>query len=230
VHWGLSHLYGEKADYETLTGWQDEVLSKKLREAAEKGVARYLADADPVLRRLLTLERDRLQGLLAEFIEKELERPPFAVAVVEGRYELRIDRLQLQVQIDRVDALPDGGVVIIDYKTGQQKIIESRNGEIADLQLAVYAYAIPGLIRGLVIANLDARQVTYIGAGDDESWSILADKQNNWSDKLAAWMNEVQLHAGQISKGDARVNLQLPTKDARPLAVLSRIAELKRAD
>lgn len=229
VHRALQQLYSDKPSQAEISGWEKAALAEKLSQAATEGIRRHIANADLVLRRLLFFERDRLEALLAQFVTAERQRPPFTVAGIEEEVELNLDGLVISVRVDRIDRM-NGGVLILDYKSGAPKAVENRNGEIAHLQLAVYACALEGEVLGLVLANLDSRQVVYKGAGIKDVWSAWKDDEDSWRNKLDAWKREVRLHAANLKNGDARVNVQLPSKDARPLAVVSRIAELKRAE
>ena len=229
VHKALQQLYGDKPAQAEVLSWKHSALEVRLEKAAAEGIRRYIANADPVLRRLLYFERDRLAALLGQFISEELKRPPFVVGEIEEEHDVDLNGIVVSVRIDRVDHV-NGSVLILDYKSGAPKSVENRGGEIAHLQLAVYACALTGEIAGLVLANLDSRQVVYKGAGLKESWSVFKDNDESWRNKLEAWKQEVRLHAANLKKGDARVNVQQSSKDARPLAVVSRIAELKRAE
>ena len=227
VHRALQRLYDDKPCRETVAGWGPTELAERLGEAAAEGIRSYLANADPVLRRLLYFEKDRLEALLEQFIQEELRRPPFVVAGIEEEHSFDLNGLPVTVRIDRIDSLGDR-ILILDYKSGVARAVESRNGEIAHLQLAVYACAVKGEIAGLALANLDSRQVVYKGAGLRDLWSVLKDNDESWKEKLERWRQEVRLHAANLKNGDARINVQLPSKDARPLAVVSRVEERKR--
>src|SRR5207302_1842321 len=55
---------------------------------------------------------------------------------LEKSFNLRIDGIKFYGRIDRIDTLPDGGIEIIDYKTGNAK--EQKDVD-KDAQVAFYA-------------------------------------------------------------------------------------------
>jgi len=67
------------------------------------------------------MEKNRLARLVEEWIHLELERSPFQVNLVEEDIVLDLAGLSLKLQVDRMDQIPDGGRVIIDYKTSNSK-------------------------------------------------------------------------------------------------------------
>ena len=79
----------------------------------------------------IDMERQRLHTLLGLWLELEMERAPFEVKLSEKRFDdVRVGPLRLQVIVDRVDLVDDGGgeqgeaatepaEMIVDYKTGR---------------------------------------------------------------------------------------------------------------
>ena len=180
--------------------------------------------ADPVLQRLIGLEGRRLRRMLDEFITAETERSAFTVAGVERNVEYRRDGMTLGFRIDRIDRLPDGRILVIDYKTGMPKSFLTKGGELTDLQLVAYADALSEPVGGLLFINVDSRGIVYRGVGD--GWQALDDQ--DWEGRLDAWRSEVHIVAAELVAGDARIRLYQNTADARPLAILSRFEELRR--
>ena len=96
--------------------------------ALEQTIATHVDAAiralDPLRRRslphaVLAQEAPRIAALLQAWLGGvERARPPFTVASVEERMALTLAGLLLTLRVDRIDALADGGVAIIDYKTG----------------------------------------------------------------------------------------------------------------
>lgn len=66
----------------------------------------------------ITLQKERLLQLLLKWLNFELERGPFTVQGNEERVRIQVGPLTLKLRMDRVDELPDGGFVLVDYKTG----------------------------------------------------------------------------------------------------------------
>ncbi|MEP7184165.1 MAG: PD-(D/E)XK nuclease family protein, partial [Betaproteobacteria bacterium] len=65
-------------------------------------------------------EAQRLAATIGAWLEHgERGRPPFTVRETELRSPLVLGGLELTLQIDRVDTLPEGGVAIVDYKSGR---------------------------------------------------------------------------------------------------------------
>jgi DNA helicase-2/ATP-dependent DNA helicase PcrA len=80
------------------------------------------------------------QGIaqLQDFLVAARSVPPSQVLHTEEGFEIKIGETTVAGRIDRMDRTPDGGVMIVDYKTGK-----ARDQEDADesLQLSVYALA-----------------------------------------------------------------------------------------
>ena len=179
-----------------------------------------------VLRRILELERNRLYKLLEKFIEAELKRTAFSVDRVEYELDYQQFGVRLNLRIDRIDRLPDESMLIADYKTGQPKNLLKRDGEPRELQLVVYACALDERIGGLVLMNIDSRTILYKGTGASGEWD--AKGAGIWPQRLAAWKAGVDAAMQQIAEGDARINLDLPSDQTRPLNILSRFEERRR--
>ncbi|MGE5589858.1 MAG: RecB family exonuclease [Bacillota bacterium] len=74
-------------------------------------------------------------ALLQRFYESNRQEPPRA-EMVEKSLEYQSEDAQLFGRLDRVDRLPDGGVEIIDYKTGRYRLDEEAVGR--DWQMNLY--------------------------------------------------------------------------------------------
>ena len=227
VHSALHKLLADGPSQGEIRQWSGSETGKRIDAAVESALNKYRWHADPVLRRILGLERDRLCALCAYFIDAELGRESFHVDRVEHEVEYQQFGVRLKLRIDRIDRLSDGSLLIADYKTGQARNLLKLNGEPHDLQLPVYASAIEEQVGGVVLINIDSRTILYKGTGASGEWDTKGAEL--WPERLDAWKEKVAGAMQQIARGDARINLSLPIEETRPLNILSRFEERARA-
>lgn len=221
MHDALHALYRGLPAQEELAGWEAAERHRRVASAAGQAFVRHERFADPTLGALLQLERARVANLLQRIISLDLLRAPFEIREVEVAVQTDISGLPLKLRIDRIDRLPDGEVVILDYKTGARKRFLNNQGEPADMQLVVYAAAIDDAVAGLALVNIDTRSVAIDGAGRDFTPDL------DWHALLPRWQDEVAAAADDIRHGDVRINTLQNRQAARPLSLLTRIAELR---
>jgi hypothetical protein len=177
-----------------------------------------------MLRALLRLERERAARLLKQVVAQDADRTPFRVVAVEQALEAVIGGVRLRLRIDRLDRLEAGGLVILDYKTGARRRLLGRDGEPKDHQLVVYACAVDETVAGLGLVNVDSRVVDIDAVGPAFS------APDGFTDNLARWKERVVAAGRSLARGDVRVDGRPSAQAARPLALLSRIEELRRDD
>lgn len=228
IHKALNTLFAGNPSQAEIKAWDTTSFDQRLGSAIDTALGDHLRHADTTHTRLLGLERTRLFRLLRSFVAKEISRPEFAVAHVEKSINFEAFGISLGLRIDRIDRLADGSLLVIDYKTGMPKNLLNRDGDPLDLQLVVYADALNENIGGLALVNIDSRSISYKGTGGSVEWD--AARRDEWPERLQAWREDVHLALRDISVGDVRINMSLTADMARPLGILSRVEELKRAD
>ncbi len=185
----------------------------------------------------LQQEQQRLCLRLREWLEQETVRRPFLVEQVEQRLDqTSIGGLRLRLRADRIDLLPDGGRLIIDYKTGQVSASQW-NGERPDEpQLPLYA-TFGGVVdvRGILFAQIRAGDTTFIGRVEDavanlnprltKSSPLVKDPYT--PELRDAWRTALETLAAQFLAGDAAVDPKQREKTCRHCEFpgLCRVAE-----
>lgn len=229
IHNALHNLLAGKPTQSEIIAWTAENLEQRIGSAIDAALSEHGLNADKVMRRIIAIERTRLRQLLYDFVEAEAARPEFAVIDVEKSIDYASFGIRLGLRIDRIDKMANGRLLLIDYKTGLPKSLLGQSGEPTDLQLIVYADALNAEIGGLALINVDSRVITYKGAGGEGGpWKATDDDE--WDATLAAWQSQVHVALQEISAGDVRINLLQSVSEARPLNILSRKEEQKRAD
>lgn len=217
LHEALHAFFSELPDQATIRAWSDEEVQHRAVAAIGPALSKYQRQANPFLRTLIELEHARGVHLLGDLRKAELLREPYDIAALEQPLEFRSCGIQLRLRIDRIDQLADGRLLIIDYKTGTEKSLVDRKGDLYDLQLMVYALAHGGEIGGLALMNVDSRKISL------RSSLSIAD----WPDVYAGWQRATETALNGIASGDARVNIDLSTDQGRRLNILSRYEELR---
>ena len=88
---------------------------------------------------VMQIEQQRIQQLLEYWLDLELERADFKIHACEEKYSIEVEGLPVKFTIDRIDALADGGLVVIDYKTSAVVANKSwADDRISEPQLPIY--------------------------------------------------------------------------------------------
>jgi probable DNA repair protein len=222
VHAAAFHLYEERPTQADIRSWRGKELEQRISVATSRAFTRYERHADRVLRELLALERERVAGLLQALVAADLERHSFVVDEVELSMALILDEAQFGLRVDRIDRFDDGGVAILDYKTGTSRKFLDRSGEPTDAQLIVYAIAIEQPVAALGFFNIDSRKTALDACGRDTMAA------QEWQESLQHWTQAIRKAAGEFAAGDVRIRYWQTLRDARPLNILSRFGELRR--
>ena len=222
IHDALSNLYSESPSQAEIASWDEASRQERIELSLRAAFVRHERYADPVLRALLQLERQRDAELLRQVITLDTVREPFRIAQVEASLDVLLDGIRLVLRIDRIDQRDDSKSVILDYKTGLRKSFRRSDGMPNDMQLVVYACAVSEPVIGLGLINVDSRSVDIDAAGTEFTPEL------DWSETLSRWKQEVQVAAKDLRRGDVRINGLLDRQAARSLSLLSRIAELRR--
>ncbi len=221
IHDALQRLYADLPDREAIRGWSKSQISQRIARAIEQPFRQHARYADSVLKQLLAIESERCATLLESVIAVDRGRNAFRIDSVESDVSVTLSGATFNLRCDRVDRHDDGGLIVIDYKTGAKRRFLT-SGEPGDLQLVLYACALDASVAGLALFNVDSRETGLDGAGPAFNTA------DDWQRRLDEWKDIVRAAAAMIAAGDARLNVQQNSRDARPLDVLSRYAELRR--
>ncbi|HNP36448.1 MAG TPA: PD-(D/E)XK nuclease family protein [Woeseiaceae bacterium] len=225
VHSALFHLYRERPKRAQIAAWTDGQIELRIANAVQAAFAPQERYADRLLLQLLNLEKRRTADLLQRVLEVDKSRTDFAVGGLEVTLDRLVGFLRLKLRVDRIDTC-SAGDIILDYKTGAGKKFLVK-GEPKEWQLLVYSIALGRNVAALGLFNVDSRLTEIDGAGPGLAQT---ESDAEWDNTVLRWQDEVLRLAAEIARGDVRLNIRQAPADARPLALLSRYAELQHAD
>jgi exodeoxyribonuclease-5 len=237
-------------DSRALQAMDAPALDAAIAAAVAGGIADFDgAREEPLAPRFLALEAERLQRLAGQWLALEAARAePFRVVACERELVLELEGIAVRLVIDRIDALDDGRLLILDYKTGAVSAASWGDARIAEPQLPVYAAlagvqeaAADGKVCAAAFARVRLDDCGFVGIaaargllpdvagiGDDGARKLFP-QLTSWPELLAHWRDSIAAIAHEIAAGDAAVRFA-DEKDLAWCEVLPllRVAERRR--
>ncbi len=170
IHEALEFLFGKVADQKALAKLS-EVERSNLCEQSAEHAANSLTKFHRALMtpRFAQMEANRVQQLLQRFIDLELTREPFEILGAEQRLTWIYRDMTFNLKVDRIDRLHEGGLAVIDYKTGKSAATPSSwlQDRPQDLQLPFYLTVMnqqsDETIKAVAIAHVNPERTDYSG-------------------------------------------------------------------
>ena len=182
---------------------------------------------------LYQLERNRAVSLAKEWlVEHEARRQPFDVAGVEVKKTLSLGGLELNLVVDRIDSLPNNGLIIVDYKTGEKKQKSWMGDRPEEPQLPLYALLEKDNVRGLLFGILKAGALGFNGILENfASFGIGNEKKfqpeiGDWNQQMQEWERILLRLASDYLEGKAEVD---PLKDACKYCHLGPVCRIRES-
>jgi probable DNA repair protein len=195
--------------------------------------------ADPWQRAWMAVEKQRLHDRLTEWLTLESKRQPFSVEACEQRLEnVRVGDLRLNLRADRIDLLPDGTRLILDYKSGDVSAAAWNGDRPGEPQLPLYAaYGNVENLSGILLAKIRAGETGFDGRVRDAQAQLMAEMGDKkaivtdpYSDAMRdAWARALENLAAEFLGGEAIVSPREPQVCGLcKRQSLCRVAELDR--
>ena len=139
VHRALESFWTVTHSQSDLRALSTEERSRRLDDAINEAFSRLSSPPAGWSSAYIRVQHERLRRLLLKWLDVELQRGPFTVQKREERATASIGPLELKVRPDRIDEV-EGGMVLVDYKTGYSAHSSDWDGERPDdPQLPLYA-------------------------------------------------------------------------------------------
>ncbi len=228
VHAALQCFWQSCLDLATLKAMSTHVLDDAIATAVVAGIDMFCKKQSiEIPAQIVALEKYRLQQLLITWLNLESERADFTVQACEKEISLDISGIAVRVVIDRIDMVVngrnDGGLVIIDYKTGSTVETKSwADDRISEPQLPIYASIalhnenIVAVCFGKV--RQDDCQFTGVAEMNDivpkiKKLDSLAKNSNfkrftGWDELITHWQTSLNAIAQEIKNGEAAVKFK----------------------
>ena len=221
VHEALEAFWTAIQSGRRLAELGDLTRPQAIREAVAKALDNFELERRVTLpARFRTLEAERLAQLLTVWLDVEAKRDPdFEVVACEQPAEVEIEGIKVKMVVDRIDRLPDGRQVIIDYKTGQAIDVKNwAEARITEPQLPIYAALVADDVSAVVFAKVLLDKPAFAGVADEKDAlpgvaGIGDEKQKifdpavfpNWPAVVAHWRERLHAVAQEVGAGVAGV-------------------------
>jgi len=228
IHYALENVWRNLKSQERLATIRSEILTQVIHDAVASAIRSLAEDRGSELApNFAAIEQSRLESLLRNWLELEKHRAPFEVIQPEGERYAELGGIRFKVRIDRIDRLPDGREVIVDYKTGRPKLSDWEGPRPENPQLPLYAATHPDELAGILFGQIRAGDMRVIGVGDSQAIEHNI-KQVNLPVSLDAWRSVLMRLGEDFRAGNAVVDPKDPVKSCRycGLQALCRVREI----
>ncbi|VAW37705.1 hypothetical protein MNBD_DELTA02-23 [hydrothermal vent metagenome] len=220
VHEALEFFWREAGNSARLRELKDRgELGAAVAAAAGRALKGYYAKRLP--RRLIDMEGERVEALVAEWLEIELKRGPFTVVRTEFGEKVTVGGLSIAARPDRLDELEGGARVIIDYKTGAC----DKNGWLPDklTEPQMLLYGIGSGFDAIAFASLKLPGTKFVGISKDDGmlpavkslnketrWREKIEGVEDWDDLMERWREALTRVAEDFVAGSSGVSPSSP--------------------
>jgi len=166
MHRVLENFWTEIRSHRALTSLNDDELEVLIRRHVDQVVNEERSLMDRAEFR--EVEGNRLARLTFACLELEKAREPFEVVGFEKEMLQEIEGQPIRLVIDRIDHLPDGESVIIDYKTGRVDPKKWFGDRPEDPQLPLYAISAEATPAAIAFAVIRDEECLYRGVVTSE--------------------------------------------------------------
>lgn len=207
VHLALKFLWEELRDRDGLARLAAAERAGRVRAALAQAAVQVLGGLPDAL---VAIEIDEAALRIEELLQAELLRPDFKVVASEQRIGVELAALRINAQVDRVDEVT-AGCVVLDYKTGAARVADWEGERPAEPQMPLYALAYAPTLAGLAYASLKPGDVQLRGrARSREVFGAAMAKlkppsEQEWQAQIDAWRDVLAALARGFGAGDARV-------------------------
>lgn len=222
IHRVLTEVWQQLRDSAGLQLALTTEFANTVRGIAERVAQQVLPGGTVHRQRLAALEVELCVQWIMALLQLEAQRLPFRVQRTEQTELYELAGMQINIQLDRIDELADGGTLLIDYKTGDSNTsndwLDRTPGRPRSPQLPLYALAHRQQLAGIAFAVLAPGTAEFRGLADTDSIAPgIADyaqlKPNRklpgiefWDDLLEHWQTVLNALAQQYLSGAAYVN------------------------
>ena len=161
VHLVLEHFWRETGSQSALLSLSSGDLKARVHKHVE-----FVVSEDRSLQNrpdFKEVEARRLKRLVLRLLELEKQRGDFEVIGFEREIHHEIEGQTIRLFIDRVDRLPSGDELVIDYKTGRVTPAKWFGERPQDPQLPLYAISSESVPAGVAFAVLRDDECTFKG-------------------------------------------------------------------
>jgi probable DNA repair protein len=183
VHRVLENFWQETLSHETLISLDETSLATRI----EKHVDHVINEERALNNRpqFKAVEGARLARLAAACLDLEKVRDPFEVIGFEKEILHEIEGQSIRLVIDRIDRLPGGEEVIIDYKTGKVDPARWFGSRPDDPQLPLYSTSAETIPAAIVFAVIRDDECLYRGVVNrDGIFPGLPPKPGKYTDQV----------------------------------------------
>jgi probable DNA repair protein len=197
-------------------------LHRMVRSIAERVAQQVIPASTTHRQRLAALEVELCTQWIMSLLRLEAERLPFRVVGAEETETYELAGMTIRIQLDRIDQLTDGGMLLIDYKTGvgnsASDWLDREPGRPRSPQLPLYALAHRKQLAGIAFAVLAPGKAEFRGLADTDSIAPgIADYAQlkparqlpgieSWDELLQHWQSVLNVLAQQYLAGKADVD------------------------
>lgn len=215
VHTVLATVWQALRDQDTLIHLDSQALLECVTHAVDEALQSLQANKPLTLSTAFQeLERIRLIQLVHDWLQIEKNRQHFAVISCEQRQKKKFGKLELNIQIDRIDQLADGSHVIIDYKTGRPAIADWFGERPNEPQLPLYTVLTEQAVNGIYFAQIRRDQSRFKGIGlysdcvpgSQTIEQLAVEGIEEWRHLTHYWQASLAKLADDFSQGIAQVD------------------------
>jgi probable DNA repair protein len=224
IHYVLEQLWQQWQHSHVLQNLTISDRQQHINQAIDNAIKKYWPAAEQkAYARLLSLEKARVNQLIQQWIEVELQRSPFTVHAVEYTQTYDTPTISFNLRVDRIDCTENNEWLIIDYKTGAASINDWLTETLAKPQLPLYALAFPQPVKAIAFAQINPTKTAAIGlaASDGLMPNLHAFSQDkkpskvtapNWEAQLALWQQQLSNLIDDFDSGCTTVKPLHPTQ------------------
>jgi len=207
-----------------------ELSPEEIRALISRSVASVMQQLGSGIGR--NLERLRLERLLPQWLEIEKARDGFTVQSIEQDSLVSLGGFEIRTRADRIDRLPNGGNIILDYKTGMLKTGGWDGDRPDEPQLPLYCATSGEAMAGAAFAMIRVDGMQFRGCLEDgvtlPAWKAMRlETTRSFGQQIEEWRRVLEKLAAEYGAGDASVDPKPDACDLCGLRALCRIREFE---
>jgi ATP-dependent helicase/nuclease subunit B len=223
LHAALHVLWRHLRDSATLLSHSEPALGELIEQSVAVAADEILGQvAGDVRSPLFARECRRTVRLIKRLCLLERTREPFRVQDTEFEKTLTVAGAQMNVRIDRLDALEGGGRAILDYKSGRRTPADWYGERPSHPQLLAYLAAVGDDVVAMATVNVATREVRFDGIANSEHLlpkvrGVAAPDGDSaadaWQLRTRQWRECIERLASSFVEGRATVDPKLGACD-----------------